>query len=595
MKKLILIPKPKLSSRVTLVSAYIVPFLALVIFVNAHSVNVPWLDQWELPELFYKVVSGKASFQIFFAQHNEHRLVFPKLIFTILAFLTHWNTVAEMYLSIFISALSFFLIYRIAAGQTQKQDFRFWLTNVLTSGLIFSFIQAENWLWGFQVAWFLVNLCLVICIFFFSLEKFPVYFRLCFAAISCFVASFSSAHGLIVWIAVIPSLVTSVHQCNSFRRKAGILTTWMILFSICCLVYFSDYSKPSHHPSLFYFFENLDVGATYFFSILGSPLIYKSNISTVLGLFVFINFSVFLVCYLRRPASNFSHNLAPWISLGLFSIIFALMTTIGRAGLGADQALSSRYTTVSVLLIIALIQMWKIFSKAISRIRKLSIIVLSICAFLTVTSSIEVSLSFDSASTYAWNSDRKWLQPCLEISQSFDHGLDSCLQGLYPNTKFLKSRVQLLNKIGFGHDSVDIEKFTFGKDPDLTYGHLDSPISSERISLIKKDCLNCTSEIKFTGWAILPNEQRSASLVLFSYRAVEPITQEIFLGTASVSLPSPDVAKVLKSSQYSHARWSSTITVKQLPLGETVVKSWVYDSKNKSFVMLGLIKVRVEK
>jgi hypothetical protein len=40
----------------------------------------------------------------------------------------------------------------------------FHLANILTCMLVFSLVQWENWLWGFQIAWFLINACVAIAI-----------------------------------------------------------------------------------------------------------------------------------------------------------------------------------------------------------------------------------------------------------------------------------------------------------------------------------------------------------------------------------------------------------------------------------------------
>jgi hypothetical protein len=70
---------------------------------------------------------------------------------------------------------------------------------------------------------------------------------------------------------------------------------------------------------------------------------------------------------------------------------------------------------------------------------------------------------------------------------------------------------------------------------------------------------------------------------------------ETILESASVRLPSPDVAEALQSKRYAQARWSVAVPIKQLPLGETALKAWVYDGKGRQFIKLGEIKVQVEK
>jgi hypothetical protein len=59
--------------------AYLIPIFLLFWFVVRFSVNVPYLDQWELIHFFDKVAAGNANFGDLFAQHNvrfAHRHLF---------------------------------------------------------------------------------------------------------------------------------------------------------------------------------------------------------------------------------------------------------------------------------------------------------------------------------------------------------------------------------------------------------------------------------------------------------------------------------------------------------------------------------------
>ena len=76
---------------------------------------------------------------------------------------------------------------------------------------------------------------------------------------------------------------------------------------------------------------------------------------------------------------------------------------------------------------------------------------------------------------------------------------------------------------------------------------------------------------------------------MFSYG-----TNRSFFANAVVDLDSPDVAKALNSSRYSKVRWAVNIPSKSLPLGETVIKAWVYDPSSQQVVKLsGEPKVKV--
>jgi hypothetical protein len=186
--------------------------------------------------------------------------------------------------------------------------------------------------------------------------------------------------------------------------------------------------------------------------------------------------------------------------------------------------------------------------------------------------------------------DREWSRSCLELSQSLDSGLDNCLQRLFPDPQLVKEETKVLNQIGFRQDP---DSLNFIATQNSSYGILDSPQASEQALSIEKTCLNCAQEITFAGWAVLPNELKPASLVLISH-SPDKSKPETILEAVSVRLPSPDVAEALKSERYAQARWSVAVPIKQLPLGETALKAWVYDGKGQQFIKLGEIKVQVK-
>ena len=143
---------------------YSLPIIFLIIFIAIFGVNFPFMDEWALVDIVEKTTSNTITFQDFFAQHNEHRIFFPRLIFIVFLLIFGWNTKYMMYFSVFLAILSFFYLYKIA---TYKHKIKSpvglnHLPNILMCFLLFSLIQQENWLWGFQIAWFLVNLCLII-------------------------------------------------------------------------------------------------------------------------------------------------------------------------------------------------------------------------------------------------------------------------------------------------------------------------------------------------------------------------------------------------------------------------------------------------
>ena len=535
------------------------------------GVNVPVWDQWELVSLLEKAATSRASFGDFFAQHNEHRLVFPKLIFVSLAFITNWNIKYELYFSVLLTLVTFGAIYYTASiSEKRVGDRSNFLNNIITCVLIFSLVQYENWLWGFQLAWFLINTCLVVAVLIIRLStNHPP--RLYFAAIPCVVASFSSAHGLLTWLAVIPSIIAI--KGNSKYRKVRVIS-WLLLFAGTCAVYFIGYHKPASHPSLFSFLRKPFIAGKYFFTILGTPIVRQEFLSPTIGIIIFALFLFAVVRSLHQAQNKLSLNpqVAAWVSIGLFSLLFACMTTVGRSGFGVEQAMASRYTTSAILLIVATVQLYSLTSQRSSFIA-------GIMTGLFLINSGDAIASASSMQAQKYSS-----ATCLELVSLIDkpdQSVNDCLLNLYPDANVVRERANTLARLGLRQSSSELE---FVAKPTKTYGFIDSPATNQTFTIVRK-----ATEVKLDGWAVLRDSREQPKLVLLSYG-----NQKSFFTTTMVNLPSPDVAQELKSSRYEQVRWTVNISPKFLPLGETKIKAWVYDPANKRLIKLnGEPKIKV--
>ncbi|MCX5772431.1 MAG: hypothetical protein NTZ09_19450, partial [Candidatus Hydrogenedentes bacterium] len=73
----------------------LLPPAGLVLLLRLYHVDVPFLDEWEYLLILPKSYESTLTLADLFALHNEHRLLFPRLIMVALARLTHWNMIYE--------------------------------------------------------------------------------------------------------------------------------------------------------------------------------------------------------------------------------------------------------------------------------------------------------------------------------------------------------------------------------------------------------------------------------------------------------------------------------------------------------------------
>src|SRR5271166_871089 len=190
-------------------------FPLLLIILN--GINVPFQDEYALAAVIKAIRLDQASFATLWAPHNEHRILVPRVIFSILIPVTGWNSVALMVASwAIITGAALFLYYCFARIFDSSKP-RLWLLTVGISFLIFfSPIQRENWLWAFQLAFFLVQVGVILSLFSISFRSVALANRLLLAIMFGALASFSSAQGLMVWPAL---LVTQLLTEDTKKRK----------------------------------------------------------------------------------------------------------------------------------------------------------------------------------------------------------------------------------------------------------------------------------------------------------------------------------------------------------------------------------------
>ncbi|MEG4248436.1 hypothetical protein [Microcoleus sp. Pol10D4] len=562
--------------KLILFTLYLIPVLLLIGFVANFSVNVPVDDEWRLASLFEKIAAGNVTFNDFWALHSNHRILFPKIIIAVLAFASRWNINYQLCLSIGLAAITFIAMYKLSSMQVKNVGDDLWhLANILTCILLFSLVQHENWLWGFQLAWFFVNLCFVAAVYtLVSNHKLLPNIRIFIAAVFCFVASFSLAQGLLSWLAAMPAVVALEGNAAQKRKRA---IAWMLLFVATCAVYSIDY-HPSRKASLIFLLNKPLVVIDYFLSLLGSPIVRSPGISALVGLLIFATF-LFVGFHFGRKITE-HHEALPWLSIGLFSVLSALFITAGRAEFGAIQALeSSRYTTNSILLLIALVQLGQLFVRGkiatINRNYKFVYRVLAgLLIGIIIVNSQQAIAQTRSALLY-----KQGAQDCLQLinylepSDFFKNSPESCLRVLSKKTWLVREGAAIIDKIGWIKFAKNVD---FISNTEKVYGYLDKPPTSDKSLTVKpKDA------VKAAGWAVLPGNLKQPNIVLLSVG-----DKQSFFANAYVNLDSPDIAESLKSELYNNARWAVDLSDNNLPIAQTEIKAWVYNPVDNQFVQL---------
>jgi len=363
------------------------PIGLLLILLNTYAVDIPHWDQWSIIYLFEKYYNGDLTFNDFWHQHNEHRLIFPKLIFFGLGLLSKYNVLYEIATNVIMAFLMYLLIIwhinknKYILGIEQSYQ---WLW-IFMSCFVFCLSQFENWLWGFQLQWFLNTLSVVAGAFLISNYRItPLSFAgLCFCGI---VSTFSLSAGILYWIVIAFFLV--LRQVRVERKSNYFVpAAWILIFILVLTAYLYNYHHPPNHPSLWFAIQHpfrflLFIAAyigtplsrvgdvvpdSFIFhlaSFIGSPLTEMDDVQMAFqilrrgGMFSFsiifgvagLTFWLLYVIYycVKKPPLELQRHFF-FLVLGAYGVLSAALTAIGRLGLGVHQAGISRYASVAVL------------------------------------------------------------------------------------------------------------------------------------------------------------------------------------------------------------------------------------------------------
>jgi hypothetical protein len=316
----------------------LLPIGAYFWLIHQYSVNVVYADQFSDVALLDHWYRGTLSLSNLWASHGDHRILFPNLIVIALGQFTHLNVVFEEYLSGVILVAATGLIvstHRRSAPSTPLISY-----TPLTL-LLFSFVQYQNTLWGFQMAWYLVTLALALALF--LLDRPALTGWIFVGAIAAtVVGSFSSLQGLLIW--PVGLLVLCVR-----RRSRGFLLIWIACALITAALYF-HHLNPSENSNQTYVFTHPIEAIKYFLFLIGSVLgVELTNSPWPVILFGAVVMMIAIVLAVRYRWRGEYRSSLIGVALICYGVLFAATVTQGRASFALWAP--SRYSTCGLLIL----------------------------------------------------------------------------------------------------------------------------------------------------------------------------------------------------------------------------------------------------
>ncbi|CCH56975.1 hypothetical protein BN8_06366 [Fibrisoma limi BUZ 3] len=334
--------------------------ISVIFCISLLAVDIPFYDQWRFIQLIHLAKTNKLTIIDLWAQHNEHRCIFPKLIMLIFAHWTHWNIRVEIFANIILAVVTLLVLCKAATKQFSEvgksaKPLKPYTLYTAFSVLIFSLAQVENWMWGWQMTVFMNILCTISGFYVLCLTPFNRNLSWLVAFACGVIATYSFANGLLYWFISFGVLLVSFIK----NRHWSILhiISWSIGTVAILYSYFYDFKSIGHHPPLAYALKHPHKFIIYFNTYLGTSifrfLLHPVNEVQILIIFLIGSAGLavgltFLIRYWHKLGLN-STTFLFWNCLFIYALLSDFVTASARCGFGLLQATSSRYVTISNL------------------------------------------------------------------------------------------------------------------------------------------------------------------------------------------------------------------------------------------------------
>ena len=429
---------------VGLVSCLLVllPAALALLYVRAFGVSVVFSDAWAMVPLFDKWSSGTLQAADLFRLHNEHRIFFPKAVELLLASLTRYDNLAEMYFIQVCSLVTLAILLLAFKYSVSKENDKPWwlLLFVPVSFLIFSFRQYENMLFGFQINFAFTQTFGVLALFLLYVSGRKRFGKFAFVAalVSGTVATFSNAQGLFVWpVGLLQLLIGPLER----SAKRVLMAVWGLIGLTQWVAYFIDYESKDG-SSLLYAFSHPVAGAQYFLNLLGSSLFWQQDSAFMGGLLLagLALVSLFLI-YRDESLGGYSF----WVSLLFYSLFMLAAIALGRSGkFPTVQALAPRYTSFSILAVASVYAMLvKMTLERRSVIR--TVLLVAVCGLTLMSATVSYSKGIEVGSK-----EKVSREKAAFVLSTYESQPDEALtESLNPRAKVVRERAAVLQRLGY--------------------------------------------------------------------------------------------------------------------------------------------------
>jgi hypothetical protein len=570
----------------------VLPAVLPLMLIARDGVDVLYYDQWDMVRPIVDAHRGIFPPTNLFAQHNEHRVVIPRLIYVLLDNLTQWRVIDELivtFILVCITSLCFlYLCSRttVVAAEQENGGQRPRTTTVLglwlvCDVLIFSPMQHENWLWGIGVMNVLPMMFIAAAMVVFVAPRLGSWTKMALCLLLATAATFSSGNGMLVW-PLLGVLWLWSRSWADLKRKKWLLLAWVLGAIVNAVLYFRNYHTPVHATVAYA--RNAGAVVHYIFAFLGAPVgfgtptgaLLDSTIAGVIFILLLVAITGWMsVNWRRAVARNYELHarLLLWLMVAGFAVASAVLAGVTRAGFSIEQSLSSRYLTFSVYLPIALVNMLFILARQQPpRARRiLTATNTSLITALVLLTAISIAYAFNSGdATRIQRLEAKGALLMINIVP--DNERNNLI--LFHTAPQLRAEANELNDLGW----IRPKLITTNHARDLR-GPDDPTYPSANLGKLEQFGRQGQDQDRLAviGWAVRPDKASPADAVFLTWDRIN--NDPIIFAMATMGVQRGDIAQKLNDDRYGNCGWFASFPTSRLPPGNDWlrIRAWSLD------------------
>lgn len=527
--------------------------IAGLIFVATRGTSVPYWDQFAVAEFLIHTAdtTGVPSFSALFAQHNESRKFFPRLLFWLLSLPGTWDVRREMFAHVALLIAGAGLLTLLARRTLPPWPAAF--ASLIGGVLLLSVSQWQNLLWGIQIVTSIPTVALLLSVYVLYLDRPHLYLRTALAALCALVATFSYANGMALWPLLVPVLLLAPASTPRHRRIA--LVGFILIATAAIGAYFYNYARPGSHPGFDTAVKSPEAALRYFILFLGNGIRISPS-QPVPMLVGALAFALICICTVLLYGSAFVHRslgplrtACPWLTLAAYSLLSAATTTAGRLGFGVQTALSERYVTFALPLFIALLPLtWLALRELLpSRVSAAAYACTFLAGAITALHFVSIPLAIEESATFRNNRERALI--LATFIDVIPNGPEIATE-LFPVPNQARGSLTALNrlkKLPFPFAASSLASAYASPNGPTT--HPSKPLGT--VDEARRD----GAQIHVSGWAVSPyNTKRAADAVVIA--ALLPNGDARLLALTTITRqPRVDIPKALGDRYPTSCGW----------------------------------------